>query len=380
MKKQPKAMITILVITALLMLICPPSSCLSESYGVSYQLRDQHGSTSYRLNVVVPQSLYEYYAGKNHHLVTENDFAKFITPHSLQPIADSLLEIYADREDFINGALMIVHQIPYQATSPPRYPVETVVKNEGDCDLLSYVLASILKGGGLDVVLLYYESDSHMNVGINMQSAPRDSRGEVYYVTHDGKRYYTTECTGSDWQTGWRVGECPEELKNASVQIVTLENPEQNVAGQVSASYSILTPTTLMLRASTSWMIQGSTTTIEGQLSPHLQNKNITVYVRTSNSPWIVLNTLATDSEGKFSFSWNINTSGTCYIRANWSGDEGFAAADSPVLTITILSTLFILFLTIILVIVSIGVITYLISRQPKQTAIEPQPPKLRLD
>ena len=198
--------LTVIIIIALLTLAYVPSSCLSENYGFSYQLIDYHdNSKHYRLNVAVPESLYEYYAGKNHQLITENDFAKFVTPYALKPIADSLLEIYSGNEDFANGVLMIIHQIFYQATSPSRYPVETIAKNEGDCDLLSYVLASILKAAGLDSVLLYYEHESHMNVGVYLESPPQDSRGEVYYVIHHDKKYYTAECTGNNWQSGWRV-------------------------------------------------------------------------------------------------------------------------------------------------------------------------------
>lgn len=173
--------LTVIITIALLTLAYVPSSYLSENYGFSYQLVDYHdNSKHYRLNVAVPESLYEYYAGKNHQFITENDFAKFVTPYALKPIADSLLEIYSGNEDFANGALMIIHQIFYQAINPSRYPVETIAKNEGDCDLLSYVLASILKAAGLDSVLLYYEHESHMNVGVYLESPPQDSRGEVY--------------------------------------------------------------------------------------------------------------------------------------------------------------------------------------------------------
>lgn len=364
--------LTVIIIIALLTLAYVPSSCLSENYGFSYQLIDYHdNSKHYRLNVAVPESLYEYYAGKNHQLITENDFAKFVTPYALKPIADSLLEIYSGNEDFANGALMIIHQIFYQAINPSRYPVETIAKNEGDCDLLSYVLASILKAAGLDSVLLYYEHESHMNVGVYLESPPQDPRGEVHYVIHDDKKYYTAECTGNNWQSGWRVGECPEELKHAGVQITTLENSEQAHTGQVSASYRTLAQTTLTLRTSTLWVVQGSVMSVEGELSPPLQGKNVTIYVKTNNLPWTVLGTAIIDSDGKFGFSWNVNAGGTCNFRASWSGNENLATADSPILTITSLSTFFVLFLAIIIIMIFIGAATYLSSRLSHQALTE---------
>ncbi|MDH5788914.1 MAG: hypothetical protein OEZ40_11550, partial [Candidatus Bathyarchaeota archaeon] len=134
----------------------------AQSYSHSYQLLNQpNGSTYYRLNVTVQQSLYEYYNEKSHVLNSNNDFAKFVTPYAVAPIADSLWRIYTDDEDFVNGVLMIVHQIPYEATTPAKYPVETLVENKGDCDLFSYIVASIIKAGGLDAVLLYYDSQAH---------------------------------------------------------------------------------------------------------------------------------------------------------------------------------------------------------------------------
>ncbi|MGQ9642144.1 MAG: hypothetical protein ACUVUF_08550, partial [Candidatus Bathycorpusculaceae bacterium] len=213
-------------------------------YGIAqgcYEILDKpDGSTHYRLNVSVSQSLYEYYLGKSHESNSTSDFAKFVTPYALKPIADSLWEIYTDDEDFANGVLMIVHQIPYKEIASLKYPVETIVEDKGDCDLFSVAVASIMKAGGLDVVLLYYESEAHMNVGVHLSHIPQYVRGQAYYVTHNGVRYYTAECTGGNWETGWRVGECPSELQYANVQIITLESCEQTAPEQVSTSYKII--------------------------------------------------------------------------------------------------------------------------------------------
>ncbi|MEM3672705.1 MAG: hypothetical protein QW468_00550 [Candidatus Bathyarchaeia archaeon] len=82
-----------------------------------------------------------------------------------------------------------------------------------------------------------------------------------------------------------------------------------------------------------------------GQLLPALQSENITIYVRINNSPWIVLGNAVTDSNGKFTYVWITDAAGICYVRASWSGNEDYIGADSPVQTVAIVSSFFILLL-----------------------------------
>ncbi|MGQ9530227.1 MAG: Ig-like domain-containing protein [Candidatus Bathycorpusculaceae bacterium] len=368
---------TLLTITILLILSYLFAYCSAETYNISYQLLNKpNGSTYYGLNVTVQQSLYEYYLGKSHKISLEKDFAKFVTPYTLKPIADRLWEIYSDDEDFANGVLMIVHQIPYEVTEPAKYPIETIVENKGDCDLFSFIAASIMKAGGLDVVLLYYEDKSHMNVGVNLSHAPRDARSKISYITYNDITYYIAECTGY-FQDGWRVGECPNSLKQTSVEVITLENCESWSPGQVSASYKTLMPSTISLSASQTYLISYGTVTLSGQISPALQNKTVTIYISINNSPWTILGTTTTDFNGQFNYIWNVKTSvGVCLVRASWSGDYDYAGADSPIQTITILSTFFILLLAAVMILVCLGVIIFITSKQTRPKIQEPQPPE----
>ena len=368
----------LLLVTILLVLIYLLPHGFSETYSQSYQLLDKpNGSTYYRLNVTVQQSLYEYYIGKSHKLDSINDFGKFVTPYALKPIADSLWEIYKDDEDFANGVIMITHQIPYEETLPTKYPVETIVENKGDCDLFSYVAASIVKAHRLDVVLLYYESQAHMNIGVSLSHVPYDVRSQVYYITYNNIRYYVAECTGGDWKNSWRVGECHDDLKQAQVQVITLENCEQWAPGQVSASYKTLTPSTLSLNISPTYLIQGSTVTLSGHLLPALQNKTVTIYIKVNNSPWTVLGMVKTDSSGQFVYAWNAEYAGICYIRASWSGDDGYAGADSSIQIVTILSTFIVLLLTVTVILVCVGVAVFFMSRHAQKGIQELQPPEI---
>jgi len=368
---------TIIILAILLELsfLLPVGFCDNS---MTYELMNtSNTSANYRLNVAVSQSLYDYYLGKSHALANEYDFAKFVTPNALKPIADSLSQIYTDDEELVNGALMIVHQIPYEATAPSKYPVETLVDNKGDCDLFSFIAASIMKAHGLDVVLLYYKNEAHMNVGVNLEQEPTEARGQVSFVTSGSIRFYMAECTGDNWQDGWRVGECPDELKNAKPQVITLENSESSSPEQVTASYRTLAPSAITLSASTSFAIQGSPVIFSGTLSPNLQNETITIYVRSNGMSWTTLVKVTTNSDGYFSLAWIADASAVCYVRASWSGDDNHSAADSPTLTVTTLSMFFVLLIGMTFALLVVGGAVYLMSRPHKQAIFEPEPPEI---
>ncbi|MGQ9459658.1 MAG: Ig-like domain-containing protein [Candidatus Bathyarchaeaceae archaeon] len=363
-----KFVVTIILLTALSL----PSCCFAVNYDYTYGLLDHlDGSTTYRLTVSVTSSLYDYYRSKDHSLHLY-DFAKFVTPTPLKPIADNLLMIYSDDEDFANGVLMIVHQIPYVESGPQKYPIETIVENEGDCDLFSFVAASIMKAGGLDVVLLLYEAQSHMNVGVHLSQEPEDARFPTYYYSYEGKRYYVAECTGDDWRNGWRVGECPDMLKGIRPHVITLEDCEQSSPGQVSSSYGVLASSSLFLSVSSRFVIAGRTVTVSGSLTPALPGKNVTIYVCSGGSSWSVLVKVVTDSDGRYSFTWSPSSAGTYSIRAGWSGDEDYAGADSNTCVLSVVSMEWLLMG--IAVIVSLGVLLVAViatrRKPPEETEI----------
>lgn len=368
--------ITLILLASFYMTRC---SFSSSCYTMSYYLLENYVSQSYKLNIAIPQSLYEYYLGKDHRQASVQDFAKFVTPYPLKPIADRLWEIYEDPEDFANAVLMIVHQIPYSATGPAKYPIEIIVDNRGDCDLFSYVAASVMKAGGLDVVLLYYEDEAHMNVGVYLPKTPRHSRFPISYVTYNGFPYYIAECTGDNWKEGWRVGECPEELQYANCQVITLENCEKWAPEQVSASYSEMQKSSITLTVSSTFTIQGSTITFTGQLLPKLQNMSVTIYYREGSFSWSALTIVETNADGKFSWVWHANGTGIFQFRASWSGNENYAGADSPILTVTVFSTFFILLFVITLVLICVGIAIILMSPKGLHEIKEPELPKISL-
>jgi len=374
---RAKSEIALAVLIVFVTLPCVLPTAWSANHALAYELLDYPGgSVHYMLNVAVSESLLEYYAGQTHTLISDNDFAKFVTPDALKPIADCLQKIYSDDEDFANGVLMIVHQMLYEETRPPKYPVETVVANKGDCDLFSCIAASIMKAGDLDVVLFYYEHEEHMNIGVSLSHEPNSARGAFDYVVNNGTRYYMAECTGGDLQSGWRVGECPADLKGAMLRVVTLENCEPYAPGQVSASYKTLAVSTVSLDVPSTFFTQGSSIKLSGQLSPPLQDQTITIYIKTNGLPWSELTVVPTNLSGCFAYGWVAGASGECYLRASWSGDESYASADSPTRTVTVFSGFLYVLVDLIAILVAVVTIAFLISRHHHSELREPQPPE----
>ncbi len=342
-----------------------PSCSFGADFAHSYWLLDHpDGSERYELNVSVSSSLYDYYVDKDHNLRSRYDLGKFVTPYALEPVADSLWSVYQDDEDFANGVLMIVHQIPYEASAPQKYPVETIVQDEGDCDLFSFVAASVLMAGGLDVVLLFYDSEDHMNIGVGLSHTPRDARSTVTYFLHDGRRYYVAETTGGNWETGWRVGECPESLEGISAQIITLEDAEQVSPGQVSASFDSLTTSSIALSVSSTLLLEGGSVVLSGVVSPVSLDGLVTIYVRSDNSSWTLLSTVSCGSNGRYSYEWRPASAGVYSIRASWSGDTEHAGADSNVSSVRVISSGWVSLGITVILLVAVAVVVFVVSRR----------------
>ena len=353
--RQKKILVISLTISLLLLL---SNSCYAETYSHRYSLLDSpDGSTSYRLTVSVTGTLYDYYASQDHNLYNY-DFSKFVTPDAVQPIADDLWSIYSNQEDFANGVLMIMHQIPYVESSPQKFPVEILAENEGDCDLFSLTAASIMTAGGLDVVFLLMENYDHMMLGVHLPDTPEDARTQVFYYEHEGKKYYVAETTGDNWETGWRVGECHESLQRAIAKIYDVDDYETTSPGQVSSSYMLPDSAEINMMLSTNFALSQKEVEITGTLSPSLAGKTVTLYVSSLGSSLGMLAKVETDSNGHYSYMWSSPPSGVHTLRANWSGDDDYSGADSSTSRLVVIASeylimggLLIFFLVILLVV-----------------------------
>jgi hypothetical protein len=356
-------------------------SGLAQENNSSFKLLNLPGGTfNSTLNVVVSQSLNQYYEGLSHRALSDVDFSKFVTPYAVKPIADALRQVYSDNEDFANGVLMLVHQIPYEETVAPFYPAETLLRNRGDCDMFSFLAASILKAGGLDVVLLHYLTKEHMNIGVHLDRVPRDAQREVGSFKYSGVMYYVAECTTSDWVNGWRVGECPPDLKGAEMAVILLENVERTAPGQVSASFQKLENTTLRVNVSPFLTTEGSTVSVNGQISPAVQNQNITLFCSVNGGEWVAIGSIVTGADGRFLYDWKSEVLGQVNVRASWGGNEKYAGSVSGNQKTIILSGYFVALVGAAFAAVIICVVAFLASNNSRRRRSPEKPIRVSLD
>jgi len=328
----------VLLISVLLLVLITPNA-FAGNYDRSYKSRVQFGLVDNELDVSVPSSLYDYYSGKTIKLVDDNAYSALVTPDAVRPIAASLRNLTCGNprsdEEFANAVLMLVHQIPY-SDGDVKYPVETIVENAGKCDTLSLLAASIMKAGGLDVVLLYFRGVHHINVGVYL---PYEPHGTWWWLSptgyeFGGKKYWIAECTPA---MDWKVGDVPPILADEDVWFISVENSEKSSPAYVSSRFSsALYSSSVSINLSSDPFDLGGEVealTISGSISPAFPNETVTVYFSQDGVSYDAYRTEA-DNWGNYSFRWNLNATGTYYVRASWSGNADCVGADSEILTV----------------------------------------------
>ncbi len=312
------------------------------NYEASYTFTVQNGfyQSDHVLYVSLPPSLEDYYGGKSHAVNNEDDYPKLVTPNAVKSIAENIRNITRntpyDDEEFANVVLAIVRQIPY-VRSTAKYPVETLADNMADCDGLSILAASILKAGGLDVVLFLYNgvSPSHMNVGVCLERMPVSHSWWTAPsgIEHDNKTYWIAECTSfSDWTVGTR----PELLSLDNPQVIPLDNCEKDSPASVSSSLSPMQSSSISINLSTKFAGASGESrpiSISGSIFPAFPNETVALYVNQpglSPSAFVTL----TDDFGNYTLLWNVTLPGTYMVRTSWSGGFNFSGSESDTLTV----------------------------------------------
>lgn len=175
----------------------------------------------------VNQELYQYF--KNLDRARTSDYSVYVSNPYDDPFISQLLEKftetkekedYSDRElvDFILAFVQSLEYIPDDVSTGfdeyPKYPLETLVEDGGDCEDTSILLASLYREMGYGAVLL--RLPGHMAVGVKGSS---DMPGTYY--EKNGSKYYYVETTSNNSE----IGQIPEEFKNTSADLLFL-NPK----------------------------------------------------------------------------------------------------------------------------------------------------------
>lgn len=87
----------------------------------------------------------------------------------------------------------------------PRYPVETLFEQRGDCEDTSILMAAILTEMGYDVAYILFEGFDHMGLGINFPVG----YGNSWMHEQTERRYWYLDTSGKR-STGWAPDEYAE--------------------------------------------------------------------------------------------------------------------------------------------------------------------------
>ena len=143
--------------------------------------------------------------------------------HTIITGISSVLKELAEKDglnsdyDLAQFVLSFCQGIPYTKDSPPeqfligfdeypKYPVETLLDNAGDCEDKSILAAVLLKELGYDTAVILYLG--HVAIGVNIPNLNSDDK----YYQYGNIKYYFAETTA----TGWKIGEIPQELETKS--------------------------------------------------------------------------------------------------------------------------------------------------------------------
>jgi len=181
-----------------------------EYYRRTYHWTYGHNSPTYTIEI--PKPLYEYYRRQPH----DRNYAKYAISDLDRKILNSIIMDFKENTDSkieaSHNIVAFVQSLPYfkDAVSTgydeyPRYPIETLVDNGGDCEDTAILTAALLKEMNYDVVLFRFPK--HMALGITCLGC-----SGTYYTYHD-KQYFFLETTANNWV----VGQMPSSLKGEKV-------------------------------------------------------------------------------------------------------------------------------------------------------------------
>lgn len=133
----------------------------------------------------------------------------------------------ADNQGYnpVKMAVSLVQQLPYVADintgydSYVKFPIETLVDENGDCEDTAILASSILEVMGYDTVLLEYSK--HIAIGVWCS----DCTGSYYEF--EGRKYYYYETTNPNWG----LGQIPDEIKEeGQANVIQVNNQNSKSA------------------------------------------------------------------------------------------------------------------------------------------------------
>lgn len=178
---------------------------------VKRTLQWQYGGYIFTNEFTFNYSSYAYYKGLSKTQAKEN----YVTEHSTHPYllqVAKVLDEDANELGYTGFTLaeyivaFVQQAIPYRSDpynngwDYPKYPIETLVEQGGDCEDKAALTVALLKTFGFDAVLV--SLPGHMVAAIYCSNCSG-------YYTYNGKRYAFIETT----ERGWNIGQVPQDSK-----------------------------------------------------------------------------------------------------------------------------------------------------------------------
>ena len=129
--------------------------------------------------------------------------------------------------DEVSFVLAFVQSLPYTRDSVtagfdeyPRFPVETLVDDGGDCEDTSILFAALVLVLNYDAI--FVSPPRHCAVGV------RGTNLDGYYWTYNSRTYYYCETTSDDYS----IGDVPREYNGVSAHLYSIDKNGQYVPGR----------------------------------------------------------------------------------------------------------------------------------------------------
>ena len=192
---------------------------ITRSYGWDYD------GKQWTWELQIPAELYDYYkemprsATKNYSVYVTHPLDDEYIGRLAVTIKDAADKNRYSEYKTVELAAAFVQNLPYNPdleTTPydeyPRYPVETLVDEGGDCEDTSILLAAILDSMGYGVVLV--KPSHHLAVGVLCEEGMPGR-----YYPYNGGSYYYLETT----DPGWSIGELPQNYRFVPAYVYGIE-------------------------------------------------------------------------------------------------------------------------------------------------------------
>lgn len=166
-----------------------------------------NGKTWYDEEFVV-----EYYSAFIEDPEIDKFLDEFLVPFERIKRIDNL-----NNEEFLELMITFVQQIPYDRYAPeyPRFPIEVIYDETGDCDEKSLLLLGMLSHEGYDVAFIIFPDIHHATAGIRIN--PSGNPSFRVFESPDKGKYFYIESTIPTY-----IGLYSEELEQAEAVVIPI--------------------------------------------------------------------------------------------------------------------------------------------------------------